>query len=216
MTHQAHQFIVMDIETMPRADAASFISVKAPKTYKDQEKIDAYVKEKTEEEIKFAALSAETCQVAAVGWTANGSDFTTVESLTDEAHVIASFWNYLRELSFQGTGYTIVTFNGSRFDIPVLIRRSWCLGIEPVKLFSGRYFDSGKTCDIMEVYQCGDRQASISLGRLSKLLGVGEKVGSGADYAKLLETDPEKAKEYHINDLFLTWHCGIKMGVITP
>jgi hypothetical protein len=78
----------------------------------------------------------------------------------------------------------------------------------------GRYFDDAKSIDLFESWQCGDRQASISLGRLSKLLGVGEKLGSGADYASLLATDPEKAKEYHINDLFLTWHCGVKMGVI--
>lgn len=210
-----HTYICYDVETAPRSDATDFLpEVSAPANYRDEAKIQAYKEEAKIAQLEKAALSAETGKIVAVGWTLDGENYITHESLTDEASLLQEFWNMVR--GFQGHSFSLVGFNSHRFDSPFLIRRSWACGVLPVNLMRGRYFDDAKSIDLMELYQCGDRQASISLGRLSKLLGVGEKLGSGADYAGLLATDPEKAKEYHINDLFLTWHCGIKMGVITP
>jgi len=210
-----HTYICFDCETSARPDATDFLpEVSAPGNYRDEAKIQAYKEEAKIAQLEKAALSAETGKIVAVGWTTDGENYITHESLTDEAGLLQEFWDMVR--SFQGHSFSLVGFNSHRFDLPYLVRRSFANGIQVPNLMRGRYFDDSKSIDLFETWQCGDRQASISLGRLSKLLGVGEKVGSGADYAKLLESDPAKAKEYHINDLFLTWHCGIKMGVITP
>lgn len=209
-----HTFVAFDIESTARPDALDFIEIQPPGNFKDPVKIAAHMEEAKAKKLEKAACSAETGKILAIGWCMDGENYITHESLTDEASLLQEFWNMVR--SFQGHSFSLVGFYSHSFDLAMLIRRSWICGVPTVNLMRGKYFDDSKSIDLIETWKLGNREDNISLGRLSKLLGVGEKVGSGADYAKLLESDPAKAKEYHINDLFLTWHCGVKMGVIQP
>jgi hypothetical protein len=105
----------------------------------------------------------------------------------------------------------IVTFNGHRFDLPYLIRRCWKLGVKISNTIQGP-FRTPRFIDLYEQWQCFDRQESISLDKLSGFLGVGEKSGSGKDFAALFASDRSAALAYLANDLKLTADCYHKMN----
>ena len=59
---------VFDIETSLREDAANFIeSPEAPSNWKDKQKIEAYIQEKTAQQLERGALDAITARVLCVG-----------------------------------------------------------------------------------------------------------------------------------------------------
>ncbi len=105
---------------------------------------------------------------------------------------------------FMVTPKTVVTWDGNRFDWDFIFKRAWKHGMKPPAwLRDGRYWNR-YLVDAREIWGLGDRDPKGKLGEVARFLGVGEKSGSGADFAKLLATDPEKAREYLVNDLRLT------------
>jgi hypothetical protein len=68
----------------------------------------------------------------------------------------------------------------------------------------------------MEAWKLGDFQASISLDRLAKHLGVGAKNGNGAHFAALLQEDRAAALDYLRNDIAMTVAVARKLGVVAP
>lgn len=208
--------LVFDIETGPRsrAELAECVpTFEAPSNWKDPEKIAACIAQKEAEWFQSAALSALTGRVLAIGYldTANGE--TGAFASGDEAADIAAFWQRVAP-----DGYLLpdlIGFGSNRFDLPFLIRRSWCLGVAvPRELVSGRWLPS-HCIDVLETWRCGVREESVSLDRLGQFLGVGRKTGNGADFASLWETDPSGALAYLANDLRLTRRCAIALGLLT-
>lgn len=201
---------IVDIETGP-ADAIDQFApeIEAPSNYKDPAKIEAYKAEKLREWKDSAALSAITGKVLAIGLRYQGE---FIPLIGDEATVIKEFWQRVtRNGAFIAD---LIGFNNASFDIPFLVRRSWKLGVDvPSTLVNGRYLNS-RIIDLMQVWKCGDYQASVSLDKLARYLGVGEKSGSGAEFAALLATDKPKAIEYLANDLLLTEKCALRLGVV--
>ena len=203
-------YIILDIETgpLPEKQVRQFMTaIEAPSNYKDADKIKAYVADKEREFIEAAALKAHTGQVLAVGMTSNVTDIGGI--LTgDEAEIIDQTWN-----TWHLTSAPIIGHNIKGFDMPFLIRRSYIHGIRPpANLMRGRYFDN-RVIDTMEAWMAGT-QDRISLANLARALGVGEKTGSGADFAKLFGTDREAAIQYLRQDLSLTESVARRMGII--
>jgi DNA polymerase elongation subunit (family B) len=127
--------------------------------------------------------------------------------------MLTKFWDKVR---YQVNSYgKIIGFNIVGFDLPYLIRRSWihsvpiCEGIK-----RGRYFSDTHVVDLAEIWRLGEKNTFISLDRLSRVLGTGEKSGSGKDFAALLATDREAALKYLANDLELTARLAKKLGAI--
>jgi len=79
-------------------------------------------------------------------------------------------------------------------------------GLDPVR--DGFHADwrapSRTHCDLLALWQCGDRAESISLDRLARVLGLPGKTGSGADFARLFGENRPAALAYLENDLKLT------------
>ena len=182
---------------------------------KDPEKIKAKIEaERLKHEEKFyrkAALSATTGRVLCIGGLKADGDEIILEG--DEKDMLTEFWTIwtlTRDVSFIG-------FNCRSFDIPFLARRSWVNGVKvPTDLVDGRY-QSGRIIDLMEVWDVGkygSEAGSQSLDMIAKILGVGEKSGSGKDFANLYISDRKAALEYLHNDLMLTMKVGVAMGVI--
>lgn len=116
--------LVFDIETAPLAEASGYLEpVDAPANYKDPAKIEAYIAEKSAQELDRCSLDVDLCRVVAIGWCLEGDapTVTTVAEAT-ETQLIAAFWQIadLRHL---------VGFNCLGFDLPVLLRRSLYLGV---------------------------------------------------------------------------------------
>jgi hypothetical protein len=193
---------VIDLETAGRPDAAQYLpEVTAPSNYKDVAKIEAYLAEKRAAQLEAAALSAETARILCVGILRNGSEPQFVHD-DQEAKLLRKTW---LELETREADEIFVTFNGARFDWPMLARRCYALAVPVPSWFpaDGRW-PLRTHCDLYARWQCGDRQESISLDRLARLCGLPGKTGSGAEFARLWAEDRKAALEYLRHDLELT------------
>jgi predicted PolB exonuclease-like 3'-5' exonuclease len=193
---------LFDVETGPSSpEVLERVKPKfeAARNLKDPAKIAAAVAEKEETWRDMAALDATTGTVLCVG-VASGSSVRIIEG--EERDLLRDFWQWLTERI--GAGEQVAGFNIYGFDLPMLIRRSWILGVSvPRSIRKGRYWHDN-LIDVMDVWTCGNRDQRISLDNLSKALGVGEKNGSGKDFAALWASDRIQAIAYLKQDLSLT------------
>lgn len=199
---------VFDIETGPRPDAEAWLPpIEAPANYKDPAKIEAYLAEKKATALERAALSAETGRVLCVGLFARERFDCIAED--DEATLLRITWE---QLAAREANDVFVTFNGARFDWPFLVRRSYLLGV-PVPDWMPRdgRWKPRQHVDLMELWQCGDRQESVSLDRLARLCGLPGKTDTGASFAAHWAADRAKALEYLRKDLELTRDLFLRM-----
>lgn len=195
--------IYFDIETSSLSDAQLELVkpvFKAPKGTKDPDKIAEAVRLKEADWKADAALDATTAQILAVGLL-DGNTFTVLEG--DEKTILTQFWSWAdQEL---GLGNMLVGFCIFNFDLPMLARRSFINGIPiPMSVRRSSYRPWHENfVDIAVAWQCGNRDQTISLDLLARSLGVGRKTGSGADFAKLYQTDKAAALDYLHQDLVL-------------
>ena len=190
---------VFDIETKPQSDAQLELVkpvFRAPSNYKDQAKIDIYILDAEAEWKKRAALSALTGRVLAIG-TKEGAYIQIIEGA--EPDMLAKFWQEFQEAE-EMAGFCVKSF-----DLPFLVQRSFINQVKvPVTLFDGRYY-SRDVVDLQEVWLCyGRERDGASLDAVCRACGIGGKTGSGADFARLYETDREAALMYLRDDLNLT------------
>ena len=128
----------------------------------------------------------------------------------DEAATLREFWK--RWKWEDGRPVEFVGFNVLQFDLPFLVRRSWKLRVPvPAGLRRGRYWGDG-ILDLRDVWQLGDRQARGSLDAIARHLGIGGKNGDGKEFAKLWQSDRQKAVAYLKNDLELTARIAESLG----
>ncbi len=208
--------VYFDIETgpLPRADVEEYLpEFEKPKNYKDAEKIAEHIAKKEAEWFKKAALAATTGKVLAIGYCTSESDVVILDG--DESTIITAFWN---AVTYHGAFLQkLIGFNSNSFDIPFLVRRSWKLGVQvPTTLFRlahGRVYLNEKCLDLLDYWSFGTRD-SIKLKNMAKFLGVGEKSGSGADFADTYETDKNAAIDYLKNDVLLTLRCAKALQLI--
>lgn len=207
--------ILLDIETWPamtpemEADIMAEIEaeVKAPANYKDPEKIRAYVEEakakaKTKA-IEKAALSPLTGAVALVTLAeVRGTDRDVEQfcapAMSDES---ACLTDVLSWLSIRDRGHQIVTFNGSRFDLPYLSVRAMARRITspwPIP----RAKDYHRHLDLFD--------ALGGLGSLDRyaraILGRGKGEVTGADVPRLWAgsaADQERVRQYARDEMGL-------------
>jgi len=204
--------IYFDIETGPRPEEelhALMPEFTAPANYTDPAKIAKVITEKKTDWLEKAALCATSGKVLAVGTRQDGTN--TLFATGDESLDLKAWWACVEQSAREGS--ILVGFNVARFDIPFLIRRSWVLGVNvPVGVFNGRYLNHHVFLDLYEEWQCGDRDETISLKRLSEFLGVGTKDKDGAvAFAQKWVTDRKAAIAYLENDLVLTEAVATKL-----
>lgn len=212
-----YMVIVFDIETGPAPDDVierHMPEFEAPANYKDPEKIARVLDEKRAVFKERAALSPLTGEVLAVGAWIDGSYQSAIRGIggyETEADVLEWFWAQVHEQSI------LIGFNSNRFDLPFLFKRSWACGIPhaPRLKPDGRLHTS--SCwDLMETWQCGDRQSYISLDATARFLGVGAKTGDGEFFHQVLKAFPEEAEAYLRNDVELTFKVAQRMGILRP
>ena len=213
--------IVFDIETgpLPESELAALLPPFDPaevKTgnIKDPDKIAAKLAEAEANHRKDffekAALDPLTGRVIAVGLLSPENEFHVISD-EDEAWMLREFWEITR--GEMGRINQMVGFNSNSFDLPFLIRRSWKHRVPvPFGIRRGRYWGD-EMIDLRDAWQLGDRQARGSLDVVAKHLGVGAKNGSGADFARLWQSERAKAVEYLRNDVLLTARVAEALGV---
>lgn len=211
--------LVFDIETGPEVDevlAAMEPEFSAPANFKDPAKIAEKIDAQRAAWRERAALCATSGRVLAIGIMLDDELSLLVVNEAEsfgEADLLEMFWKLAAP---NGMWRHLVGFNSNRFDIPFLIRRSYKLGVAvPFGALNGRYLNP-RFIDLMDTWRLGDFQASISLDRLARHLGVGAKNGNGAFFATLLDEDREAALDYLRNDMAMTVAVARKLGVLAP
>jgi hypothetical protein len=187
-----------------------------------------------------AALSPVTGRVLLIGVLADKDNQpAAIANDESEAAMIYSFWLLVDDWLFAKR--PIVGHNSTAFDLPFLLRRSWCLGVPvPREVRQGRYWNP-LFRDTMEWWNCGARDQGVpgrwlreafvgyvKLNTLGAFFGVGQKTEgvAGGDFSKLWfgqmpaeqwgtpEEQRAKAIEYNAQDLRLTFAVARKMGMI--
>lgn len=124
---------VLDVETEPNQELIDlFVSrIKAPKTYKDPEKIELYILKQKEELTKKMSVDVDFCKIKCIGLK---EDDEPAKIVTLE-HLIEKLYKQIEVIPETTTGYKerrffdLITFNGKRFDLPVIIRECIRLGV---------------------------------------------------------------------------------------
>lgn len=195
--------MIFDIETEANQEVCeSMPDPKAPANYKDPEKIAAYVADKKAEMLSTAALDADLNKVVAVSLR-HGVDGETKVYMVgdfetpDEEALITAFWS-----NFAYAGGQTVGFNTIGFDLPVLMRRSFDLGIRlpcpPPVLAKYR---TEPTTDLMGILFNWDK--SKGLKWVCKRYGIDNPLPD-LDGSMFADMDAETKRLYSGNDIHLT------------
>jgi|GEM_PF-743882 len=181
---------------------------KAPSTYKTEEAIKKNIDKQQLKYIQDAPLHAETGRVIAIGYALTDEDEVFVFSNDSESELLTEFWAYYRDMS----SATWIGHNSNSFDWPFIVRRSMKHGVGfPAEFYKPIKWQNNLV-DTMDVFALGEYQKRISLDRLAKFVGVGEKNGSGADFYEKWLNDRDAALEYLENDVRLTKAVWDKIG----
>lgn len=174
-------FIILDLEAVPVSNAAEFISrddIEAPSNYKDPKAIAAYVEKEYAKRAKAAALDLDLARVCVLG-TCGIVDYTArVEQLNDEQDERESLEDLAATLADLRGDACLVTFNGHRYDLPLLMRRARYLGVTFPTLNLDRYHSPH--IDLYDVLSMKGAVKAHGLRWYMRRLG----------YTDLLESDP--------------------------
>lgn len=205
---------VVDLETTANPKALDWLEpVRPDSRLKDPAKIAASIEEKTAERNEKLALDWDCCRIVALGWVDVGSNepwCEVCETEEEEASALKFFWETYRK---QDTA--LVTFNGLKFDLPVLLTRSIDLGVKHPPLNLNRF----KTPHI-DVWQYltrdGARQFPHGLGFYARKYGFTtlDKV-SGKDVAALVAAGEwETVRQHCLSDVGLCHAVANKFGLL--
>lgn len=152
---------ILDIETTPQANLTEVFSenITAPKNLKDPEKIKQALADKQSEAKKLMSIDTDYADIACIGLKEVDGEAKLI-TLTEFAEVL-------------GSNSRFITFNGKKFDIPIIIKQGLKNGIKldyrELRDMTDRYKGHRHT-DLMEVigdygqYKSLDKYLQIYLG----------------------------------------------------
>ena len=122
------RYLVLDLATTVLPDAEQWIAddpIEAPSNWKDEAKIAEYIKQKRQERLDRAALDPDCCRISCFGGLIDGQAEATAAKDEDIERAL------LKSLAYSlDVGHSLITFNGFRFDLPILARRALYLGVD--------------------------------------------------------------------------------------
>lgn len=167
-----------------------------------------------------AALSPATGYVICVQYCTSDGEVSIDHA--PEGDVLVRFWE---EFSRQRlSGGKLAGLNILEFDLPFLVVRSWLLGVDVpmgvIERWKHRLNWSEVFIDIRNEYLLGRSWANCKsdFQTLARVFGTpGKPDGmTGADFAEMWVTNPEKAKEYAIQDVIQPIVWMQKMQMLGP
>jgi predicted PolB exonuclease-like 3'-5' exonuclease len=154
------QTFILDLETAPIADAADYLEpVAAPDNYKKPEAIAAYQAEAAAKQLERAALDVDLAQIICLGLqTPDGNTQIHHAGNVSEVQMLTWLWEAWGAAPWEERQF--VTFNGLRFDIPMLLRRSLYLGVKAPVIQMDR-FKHPQVVDVMALLAVNDKSHSM-------------------------------------------------------
>jgi hypothetical protein len=204
------QRLFIDIETVANPDMVALLpEPKAPSTYKDPEKIAAYVAEKKVQQLAEAALDPDTGRVAAVGIMGTldlAPQAYLAQGDVSERRLLTWAWGMMARSNGNLVGYNLLGF-----DIPFMLRRSMALGIKPPMLpFMARYRMEPITDLYAILYSW---QPGKGLKAVCRMYGIHNALPE-LDGSQVAGMDAATRRKYVCNDVLLTAALFEKMNGI--
>ncbi len=176
--------VTLDIASTGISNAADFIdkaSIKVPGNYTKPDSIAKFVEEEYTRRVAEAGLDLDLAQVTAVGVQVGDSEPIVNLCETSDQEVLVLTW--LAGLLGGNVPPTIITYGGSHFDLPLLMRRARYLNVGFPVLNLDRY--RSPHLDLLQILSDRDPARRRSLGFYVRRLGWSDlfKPLSGADEA---------------------------------
>jgi predicted PolB exonuclease-like 3'-5' exonuclease len=173
--------LFIDIETIARPGAEVLLpEVQAPANYKDPEKIAAYIAEARAKQAEKMALDVDCCEIVTIvsARDNHASRVWDVSKFESEAVMLQAFWGVIPIV------FPLVGYNVGEFDLPILMRRSFLLGVKPSIAWEYRKYQKDNVLDLMQVlYNWSPPYRSLK--HVCRLCGIPEPEGDGADVATM-------------------------------
>jgi uncharacterized protein YprB with RNaseH-like and TPR domain len=209
--------LILDIETFGLAEAKNWLEpLSAPSNYKDEAKIAAYIKEAEADRLEKLALDPDCNRIVALGFVDPAGGDPTVYLMRDEFEERAQLEMFWKVYS-QKSDTRLVTFNGHRFDLPVLMRRSMYLDVKAPILNIDKY--RSEHIDLWQKLSFNGAISAHSLKFYSKRFGFTtlDKV-DGSQIGALVTADTvESWNAIHahvLSDVGLTHAIAMRLGYV--
>ena len=213
-------FCLCDIETIGHPDAHQWLDpiTKAPGNYKKADAIAAYIAEATAERDARLGLDIDCNRIVALGYQDIGKEAIVAlcSNEFEEREQLKLFW-----ASFNVNQTRLLTFNGARFDLPVLVMRSLYLQVSHPEIVIAPAWKT-QHVDLWERLSLGGVRKDVKgLKFYAKRFGIPVYDDiTGADVTRLVtENTPESWQKIHdhcLFDLDLTRALAERLGVLTP
>lgn len=208
-------YLILDLATCPIDDAATFIDsddISAPDNYKDPVKIAAYIASKKAERLERAALDIDLARITVVG----------AQLVSERAVFLDSCMNELEErqrlakiASWLHDNTALVTFNGLKFDWPLLMRRALYLDVDFPRINCDRY--RTPHIDLWDHLTCRGAVSAHALTWYVKRFGWTDLVKplSGAEEAMAVRNNQWEALEASVrHDVLAVGRLAAKLHLI--
>lgn len=216
------KILIFDIETAPDlAAVAALPEPKAPGNLKDPEKIAAAIAEKKAEQLANAALDPDTASITAIGmvlvdiypakgdkdpepqaWLAGDEawlvNYEGDDGLT-EYDLLEKFW----EEGYKLAGGRVCGYNIIGFDLPMILRRSFALGVKPdlARPLQMAKYRTEPILDLMGVLYNWDRARGLKW--VCQRYGIPNPLPE-LNGSMVGEMTPDILRKYVANDVILT------------
>lgn len=212
-------WLILDVASAPLPNAEDYLegTVRAPSNYKDQAKIDEYIREKQAERVAMAATDVDLAQIIGMSWRGGGivKDYHGIATDCDQWEIGALDW--LADVCEEQSP-AIITFGGFNFDLPMVARRARYVGLMFPEINLDRY--RSKHFDLCELLSDRNPQRRKSLDFYVKRLGWDDlmpKPLTGAEESQVPVSGrwDELAASLK-RDVEATYRLAVWAGVIEP
>jgi predicted PolB exonuclease-like 3'-5' exonuclease len=209
--------MVVDIETVPNMKMAKRNprTFTAPKNYKDEEKIRGYIEQRHDEWMEQLPLDLDYARISCIGISVgdkpaqafvDGQPKSKGDGIITESGLLQWFWAEAKKAS------TILGYNIQGFDLPIIQRRSWKLGVEPtVALYALKPWDD-KVIDLMRRFYHNGYGPGVKyrgLKQVCAMFGIGNRMPE-VDGSMVGEMDAETLAAYCASDVEMTRELAIR------
>jgi len=223
--------LVFDLESCPIEDVRAYVdppdleNITAPKSYKSEEAITAYIENAKAERIDAyetavkhkAALDWNTARIVALGWSTVDEELVSVTAARngdEERAALTAFWALARRRPLVGFGIRA-------FDLPMLIQRSRYLGVAYPEIDLGRYAKFSTVIDLFDLLTFNDARCTSvmkrSLRSFCRRFGIEvNDETDGADIPALVLFGAwDTVRDHCCADVMATKELAIRIGAIS-
>jgi hypothetical protein len=206
-------YLILDLASTSIQDVEQYCDepTAAPSNWKDEAKIAAYIAEKQAERVASAALDIDLARITAVGLLKPGGE-PVVYRCPDQREEVRALSAIRIALD---DGMRLVTFNGLRYDLPLVLRRSMYLDLPRPMLDIDRY--RSPHVDVFELLTHRGAIKAHSLTWYAKRFGWTDlmKPLSGAEEAKAAQDGRwDELEASVIHDLRACERLAMALGVV--